>query len=135
MSEMTMELWQWLYEPVQQLKEQTRDKPELTWEERLPEFLDALDTHVYALVERVAAEYPDGGGDAEYTEQTHNEAEAQPDVVRPTVERVVDQAVREVALPVLTEVGTGWPHLLAGVPTAALTETVSRLVATRLASA
>lgn len=175
MSELTMEIWQWLHEPIRQLNEQSRSESELTWEERLPDFLsslgvtsvddhpvlrlladdvthfvteeertafladDALDTHVFALVERVAAEYPDESGDAEYSDQTDDQTDVQageqPGVVAPTVEQVVDQAVREAALPVLTEVAASWPHVLADVPTAVVAEAVSRLLAARLATA
>lgn len=134
MSEHATEVWQWLYEPLQRLTQRCREEPGLAWEERLPEFLDALgvssvddhpvlrrladdverfadeaertafladdmlDTHVYTLVEQYAAEYAD---------VTYDEPEAdyaEPVAAVPTVEQVVDQAVRQVALPVLSEV-------------------------------
>lgn len=135
MSEHATEVWQWLYEPLQRSKQRCREEPGLTWEERLPEFLDALgvssvddhpvlrrladdverfadeaertafladdmlDTHLYTPVEQ-------------YADVTYDEPEvdyAEPVAAVPTVEQVVDQAVRQVALPVLSEVAAARP--------------------------
>ncbi|MGB3442832.1 MAG: hypothetical protein WBA97_29160 [Actinophytocola sp.] len=172
MSEQATAVWQWLYEPLQRLKQRCREEPGLAWEERLPEFLDSLgvssvddhpvlrrlvddveriadeterteflandvlDTHLYELVEQVAAEYPDQSADAAYGEPAAEvEYAEQQGAAAPTLEQVVDQAVREVALPVLSEVAAARPELLADVPIAELAETVGRLLAARLAAA
>jgi hypothetical protein len=42
MSDPVDQIWQWMHEPLQRLKQECRDAPEISWHERLPMFLDSL---------------------------------------------------------------------------------------------
>jgi len=175
MSEYADQVWQWLYEPLLKLKDESRSDPATSWEHLLPPLLDQLglqnaddnpvvsaldrhmleqfssdddrarflagdeiDTFVYHWAEEVGAQYAPQPepvyAEPVYAEPVHAEpvhAEAAPAVSPREPADVADEAVRELALPVLRELAGSSP-VLAEVPTPELIDMLARVLAERL---
>jgi hypothetical protein len=152
MSEYVDQVWQWMYEPLQRLKEDARVDPEVPWEQRLQRFLDELgvsssDAHplVYLFVQQVeqyvsgeerTAFLADDGLDAvvyEIVRQATPEPESAdlPEEIAP--DQLADLVVRQIALPVLVELSTSRPDLVDAIPE--LSRTLGWVLAERLCAA